>query len=442
LKRLCEVSRILNNLTVPYLYKDIVIKATDESYLEELDVEPFLRTCSKPISHLSYVKKIQVLSRFHHNLNRRCVHHRFEDMSLDEERDEEPNSFADLISNLMPLFRELKDGSLRSFRLGVFLIVSIHQSLLKFSSWELGTCVPLGILGRSGYLGNKQSSIETLSLITGGACGENMDGECPIDLSAFRSLRGISWINLRSAEDFEALGNVLQTNSAHLTELRIDFVDWIEAHNSWFADRERFEDNRSENFFAREVLKLSAGEVVVKFPALETLLLSDISFNSAAPEMFYAFNLSRLRSLTLRNCPGSGDFLRGAIELGEAIRLISLEVQANINHDFDIPGAISTFLRAFEGLENLYIAYTGPTDTIALWRSMLKHKSTLARFAYHQRVIDIDMDSPHYAEWCDLLDLSPYSDDVTELMANSLYHPFRELNLECIGLCFDAHYWV
>ena len=126
MKRLCEVSRALNSLTVPYLYKDIIIEATDESFLEELDVEPLLRTCSKLINHLSYVKKIQVLSRFHRNLNSRCIHNRFEDIDLDEEGDEEPNTFANLTSNLMPLFRQLKDGSLQSFRLGVSLIVSIH----------------------------------------------------------------------------------------------------------------------------------------------------------------------------------------------------------------------------------------------------------------------------------------------------------------------------
>jgi hypothetical protein len=265
-----------------------------------------------------------------------------------------------------------------------------------------------------------------------------MDGERPIDLSAFRSLRSISWINLRSAEDFEALGSVLQTNSAHLTELQLDFVYWAEAEDSWFVDWGRW----SENFFARQVLKLSAGEIAVKFPALETLLLSEVSLVSAAPEMFYAFNLSRLRSLTLRNCPGSEDFLRGVVELGEAIRLVSLEVQAGINHDFDIAGAISTLLGAFEGLENLYVAHTGPTDTIAFWHSMLKHKSTLTRFTFHQRVIDTDVDSPHYEEECDLLDLSLISDDVTELRANPLHHPFREFNLECIGLCCDAHYLV
>ena len=305
----------------------------------------------------------------------------------------------------------------------------------------MGTCVPSEILGRSGYLENKQSSIETLSLITGGSCGENLEGECPVDLSAFRSLRGISWVNLRSAEDFEALGGVLHSNSAHLTELRLDFVDWSEADDFWFMDRGQFEGDRSENFFVRDILKLSVGEVVVKFPALETLFLREVSFASAAPEMLYAFNLSRLRSLTLRNCPDSEDFLRGVIELGQPIRLISLEVLGS-KYDFDISEAISTFLGAFEGLESLYVVHTEPAYTIEFWRSIIHHKSTLTRFAYHQRLIDLDIDSFYFEKEFDLSNLSLSSEDVAELRENPLHHPFQEFSLECIGLSCNTYYLV
>ena len=76
------------------------------------------------------------------------------------------------------------------------------------------------------------------------------------------------------------------------------------------------------------------------------------------------------------------------------------------------------------------------------WRSMLHHKSTLARFAYHQRVINLDEDSSHYEEECDLLDLSLIREDVFELSDYSLHHPFQELNLECIALCCDTYYLV
>lgn len=84
------------------------------------------------------MKKVQVLSRFHRNLKSRCIHNHFEDMELDdsdedlelddsdEEGDEEPSSFAKLTTNLMSIFRQLKDGSLRSFRLDASLMVSIR----------------------------------------------------------------------------------------------------------------------------------------------------------------------------------------------------------------------------------------------------------------------------------------------------------------------------
>jgi hypothetical protein len=137
------------------------------------------------------------------------------------------------------------------------------------------------------------------------------------------------------------------------------------------------------------------------------------------------------------------DFLRGIIEGGQAIRLVSLEVQDGVNDDDDdMSEAISTFLGVFEGLENLYVAHFGPADTIAFWRSMLHHKSTLTRFACHLSVMDIDEDSSHYEEDFDLLDLSLLGKDVAKLRGNPLLHPFQELNQECIGLCCDAYYLV
>jgi hypothetical protein len=80
----------------------------------------------------------------------------------------------------------------------------------------MGTCVPLQILGEHGYMKNRQSSIESISLITGGACPINRDGENPIDLSAFYSLRDISWTGLHSSQEFDALCRALKNNSKRL----------------------------------------------------------------------------------------------------------------------------------------------------------------------------------------------------------------------------------
>ena len=163
----------------------------------------------------------------------------------------------------------------------------------------MGTCVPLQILGDRGYINSKQSSIETISLITGGECPINTDGENPINLSAFRSLRDISWTGLRSSEEFDALSRALKNNSEHLKELRLDLVNWPE---DW-------DEDDSGNFFASQVLKLSADQFEIMFPALETLSLSAISIENAGKGLAYALNFSGLSSLTLRHCSGSEEFL-------------------------------------------------------------------------------------------------------------------------------------
>lgn len=129
----------------------------------------------------------------------------------------------------------------------------------------MGTCIPLEILGDRGFITNKQTSIESISLITGGACPINTDGENTIDLSAFRSLRHISWTGLQSSEEFDALSRALKNNSERLRELRLDFVNW--------SEEESFDSDASQNFFASQVLKLSADQCGVMFPALETLSL-------------------------------------------------------------------------------------------------------------------------------------------------------------------------
>jgi hypothetical protein len=80
---------------------------------------------------------------------------------------------------------------------------------------------------------NKQSSIESISLITGGACPINTDGENPIDLSAFRSLRDISWTGLQLSQEFDALSRALKNSSKHheLPDLGFIRLDMLEQSN-------------------------------------------------------------------------------------------------------------------------------------------------------------------------------------------------------------------
>ncbi|KAL1965854.1 hypothetical protein VTN77DRAFT_4987 [Rasamsonia byssochlamydoides] len=88
------------------------------------------------------------------------------------------------------------------------------------------------------------------------------------------------------------------------------------------------------------------------------------------------------------------------------------------------------FWRVIEGLEEFFISTSSPLETLDIWRSMLRHKSTLRKFVHHQRAIDYNDQEP-----CDLPDLSFMPDDIVTLKKDSSQNPFSGLDLECIGIC-------
>jgi len=184
-------------------------------------------------------------------------------------------------------------------------------------------------------------------------------------------------------------------------------------------------------------LNLSRGSEKQVFPALKQLSLSAVSFEHAQMEMAHAFSLSSLGSLKLCFCPGWEDLLRHITSSHQQIRLRSLEIQSDLDYNDgdEEASTISAFLQIFEGLQELFISTSAPSETLCIWRSMLHHKSTLRRFVHHQRSVNLDETSPNYEERCDLPDLSFVSKDIKKLIKDPSQNPFSDLDLECIGLC-------
>jgi hypothetical protein len=124
LKNLCEVSKTLYDVATPSLYESIIIRAPNDSRLEELDVESFMLTgYSNPGSRLQHVRVVQVLVPFYHTLKDRCLHTTLRNVSNDVESDEADQGegeisscFAKLANTLMPIFWKMRDDRLRSFR--------------------------------------------------------------------------------------------------------------------------------------------------------------------------------------------------------------------------------------------------------------------------------------------------------------------------------------
>ncbi|KAL2817947.1 hypothetical protein BDW59DRAFT_129607 [Aspergillus cavernicola] len=152
--------------------------------------------------------------------------------------------------------------------------------------------------------------------------------------------------------------------------------------------------------------------------------------------MASAFNFNSLRSLKLRFCPGWEMFLKQVASLSQPIQLKSLEIQSNTqyNDEDDEAATISEFLDTIEGLEDLYICTSSPSDALVIWRTMVRHKSTLKKFVHHQRSVSFETEYPN-----DLPDLSFVPDNLP-LLNDRSQNPFSSLDLECLGMCCRPKY--
>ncbi|PVH92243.1 hypothetical protein DM02DRAFT_677626 [Periconia macrospinosa] len=327
LKHLCEVSTYLYSIVIPILYERITVSPQDEDLLDNIDVSPLVRTCYTPRNLLSHTKNIEVASQFHTRTRVRCVHSDDWDWNSFDDGEGEHPSIDRLAANLMPLLEGCRVNSLRSF------------------TWALGTCIPREIIGCSGYLPLKQKLIESIRLITDGACDYNLNSQSPTNLSDFTHLKKLSWSGLRSENDIETLQDTIKQVSHQLVELELNFINWSEVQAALFVD-----DDDSDTFFVRSILELPLQSTIRMFPALQVLSLSGLSFESAAEEMASAFDFSSLRSLKMRLCSGWEEFLLCGSRLNRPTRLKCLEIQPTLSNEVSAEGSISEFLRSFHGL--------------------------------------------------------------------------------------------
>ncbi|KAK2782273.1 hypothetical protein FQN53_000089 [Emmonsiellopsis sp. PD_33] len=358
LSSLSLVSWCMHRLVVPFLYRSIVIRSKD-TFLDNLFVEPFFRTCCDGTSHLEYVKHVRVYTAFHTKDHEGdCPHQAWEN---GERR------FGNLKTHLLPLLERLEDQSLEGF------------------SWELGCCVPEEILSARGYLNKKQSSIRTLSLMTLGQCRENRYDECVVDFAAFRSLHDFSWSGIATENDLAALDEVLANNSPHLRRLCLNPKTWA---NDYPWDGLMY--GLKGYYSAHNLLKLSSAQPLM-FPALESLSLTRVHFAENPADIAAALNFPRLRSLALLYCSRVTDLLMAATEMlsDGSLRLKSFSLHEYIgtNHPCREDSLLS-FIRASAGLEDLHLSplNMGYDKLLALWRDLVdQHRSTLTRLAVHRR---------------------------------------------------------
>jgi hypothetical protein len=293
-----------------------------------------------------------------------------------------------------------------------------------------------------------QTSLEDITLVTWSGCYNDDEDDSVVDLSKFHAIRRISWIGW---DDYtQALRVALETNSKHLTDLQLEYVN--RPNGDFIEDDDTDDDiNNNEdedtgdrgahhpNFFAREALglKRSTATSEAVFPALTSLYLSFISLKNAEKALVHTLNISGLLHLKLRQCPAMEDFLRVITESGQMLKLLSLEYHSNLNEELDVCSTLGNIFDITPDLTDLFLSIPGPTETLDLWRKLADNKMRLTRFVYHQRSVNINENSSRFEEEEDLADLLLLPEDMDKLESAGEQHPFAQMNLMCLGLGGD-----
>ncbi|PYI05844.1 hypothetical protein BO78DRAFT_461606 [Aspergillus sclerotiicarbonarius CBS 121057] len=365
LKRLCEVCTRLYDIAIPHLYQSLILSAPEIS-LEDLRVEA------------------------------RCVHHGVNGHFIDDAVQDGPAEFLTYDENEEYEIMGGEDEGMEkdhivdplsdlSYALGS---LRFPDDQLRSFRWEVGTCIPEAIFcGNNSFLRN-QGQIQSITLITSGECGANQDAQYLVDLVPFRELRSLDWKGLNRYNDFMSVRECIKSHGHQIQSLTLDLLTWVRAEKTW-ADGFRQQSSQPtrvpDNFFSQSVLDIHPGGQKVIFSSLEKLHLSAVSFDHTDMEMAHTFNIEHLKSLKLRNCPGSLDCLQKDAYM-------------------HITETICNFIHNVSDLKDLYLMLPEPIDWSTLTDRLSSHRHLKSFVMHHmvdrggQNLIDGDIPWPLHLE--------------------------------------------
>lgn len=236
----------------------------------------------------------------------------------------------------------------------------------------------------------------------------------------------MSWAGLRGYQHRQDLQRIFQNHAKHLDSIELDIVDWgaSDEHVDQHGDVDE-----DAHFLAFEILQLEMGSTKIVFPSLRRLCLSNIDFYPAVSELLYAFNLTNLRTLAIRNCANTFQFLYVITDICPQIRLKSLEISRDDRDCLDEGPARRLAINGF-------LLLIKPGMETAYYLSILHHKSTLKRLIYHERLDREHTSSPFHDNFI-FYERGDYRIQSPEYTAMS--DPFRllveETSLDFLGIC-------
>ncbi|RDW93340.1 uncharacterized protein DSM5745_00662 [Aspergillus mulundensis] len=256
----------------------------------------------------------------------------------------EPDAFKKILNH--PAFMNELADNFRS------LMHHFSEATLQNFSWHLGCCVPDEVMGPTGYIPLNQNCIQSLSLITDGTCQSSTD---MAGLSQLNNLRSLTWEGIDPDGDHGNLVACLTANSMHLKHLKLGVVSrhLSDPDLSWLDDSE-LHINELTGLRGCEL-----GKGKADFGCLRHLSLSNIALGNSTPKMAYkhvnAFvHLHELESFTLRQCPGTVQFLTGLTGSGRPFHLRRFECVYPIDENKTHP--VEAFLQLCDNLEELYLS--------------------------------------------------------------------------------------
>lgn len=218
-------------------------------------------------------------------------------------------------------------------------------------SWLLGVCVQEDILGSNGVLPTRQFNLEELHLVT---CYHRLGLRCQtrrLDLMPFSKVHTLSWTGIHRSQ-FRVVQAALSSLAKQLVSLELDYL-------SSTTNRDPDVDQTAEPGDLTPFFLDLRGGGDVAFPKLESLSFTNVVVEtSKGGELAAALNLHRLRSLTLKQCPGWKTLLAGMQnEVSEGpFPLLALEVHSfprEDERDSVVGAAIAQALRLCPDLEEL-----------------------------------------------------------------------------------------
>ncbi|OAL66777.1 hypothetical protein A7C99_2171 [Trichophyton rubrum] len=452
LKSLSEVSRFWNEVTNPFLYRNIFISTATKD-------NGIIRAHQRA-GVLQYTRDIQVLctdsptgpdafdfddySPCTDSLNHYCTNFDSNESMADSFGDWDPYQGlssaeqADKERWIDPegdpeFYPEL--FNLESRQRILSILIRCREGYLKSFSWPRQDVIPPEIMGEGGYLPTRQPFIEQLRF----GFREYCNLQHP---QLFTGLKRLAILNVEEStfinheSEVKNIRDCVNLNCGQLEYLEISCIYWQLLGEEHDIDDEHF----------TEALLKPCRNDQLRFPNIQHLVLEGYTFNNGRVSLLEDLNPEVLHTLSLRSCFFWEDFLHLLSSERRPLHLRTLEVQA---YSGCLPGAgylptdechdLASFIEECEALENIFVAIEQAFGLERLWRSLLRHRKTLKSFVFYS-----------LPGTTNGLDVAPTPYCVPNLSFDPPYHneieperlTLKHLDLELLGVGYEPKYLV